>query len=439
LATSPYTIANKAILNKSLREEAWWKTSWAKWAGFASKQGAADWKVPNTPIAVFRDFIQEGRDNMLVPMIRQLQEYPQLGIKTMKGNTEDPRFLWHKVFVSLVRKGFKLPNKVSAQKIRWAVQAKKYLPLLSNWWSRWENHDVTRAFLEGYSYALTASAADGGEAKDKRYHKNFWVYDGAGKNFANNPTYAVGTGPTKNNVITGLLAGTAAADIMSTDTLEAIIPELSYGGIMPITNMGSKPFFPMIINSRQAKDLRSDSDWLAGKGRADGMGINNAIFNGALGTWGPLVLYVDDVIARLPYATSGAILDFFNYSEGAIVGDSTNGYNGMYGKVQKPSTMATGTSAQNTAAAIILGENCMSKGIAGHNDEDPISPGDSVIKRKLLGLGFAMEIDDFGMVKEIGSEQYYGYHRNDFFDEEVGTTPTAEGEPQSAIVCTSVT
>ena len=137
MATSPYTIANKAILNKALREEAWWKTNWAKWAGFASKNTKQNWNIPNTPIAVFQDFIQEGRTDMLVPMLRQLQEYPHLGTQTMKGNTEATRFLWHKVFVHMVRKGVQLPDKVSAQKIKWAMTAKKYLPTLSNWWARW--------------------------------------------------------------------------------------------------------------------------------------------------------------------------------------------------------------------------------------------------------------------------------------------------------------
>ena len=287
--------------------------------------------------------------------------------------------------------------------------------------------------MEGFSYNLTTAVADGGLAKTVRYHKNSWVYAGdTGEKTFVSPTYAVGAGISATNLATALGTYDDAADNMDVDTLEALLPELSYAGIEPISMMGSEEFYPMIINSRQAKTLRQDSDWLAGKGRADAKGINNPIFNGALGTWGKLVLYVDDVIARIPYY-SGSTVDFFTYSEGSQVGTAANGYLGMYAKVQKPTA-----TTQAVAAAIVLGANSMSKGIAGHNDEDPIDPGDATIKRKLLGLGFALEVDDFGMVKEIGSEQYYGYARNDFFDEEVGTTPTAEGEPQSAIVYTHV-
>ena len=407
MATSPYTVANKPILDKMLRDEAWFKTFWAKFAGFASRMNDGRWDLSGKAIDVFNAPRTEGRNEILVPMLRPLIEYPKIGKETLKGDTEVTRYLWHKVFVHLVRQGVEVPDTVDLQKIKWTGVAKRLKPALVDWWARWENHDVTRALLEGFSYHVTDSTY--GLSKTKRYNKNTWIWAGdtSENNFTTNaPTFSYTSSSYKSSLITKF--GTlAAADSMDTKTLEELAPLVSYSNLQPIMTKEGYEFYPMIIHSRQAASLRQDSDWLAAQGRANTPGMQNPIFNGTIGHWGKLAIYVNDVVARLGYAT-GSTLDFFNYSGGTDYSTS-----GTYAKVQ-----TTGTN-QHATCALILGKGALSKAVDTR-------------------LGFAEEQDDFGMIKEIGSSQFYGYARNDYYDEEIdgSTAATDQAEPQSAVVVT---
>ena len=66
-------IGNLAILNAKLRKEAWFNCFWARWAGNVEitkdDNGQPNYKPSGKPIEIFDSFIQEGRDNMLIPFL----------------------------------------------------------------------------------------------------------------------------------------------------------------------------------------------------------------------------------------------------------------------------------------------------------------------------------------------------------------------------------
>ena len=140
--------------------------------------------------------------------------------------------------------------------------------------------------------------------------------------------------------------------------------------------------------------LRQDSRWLTGVAQAGNRGSDNPIFKYAVARWGNILIYQDDLVARLSYALTTATLDFFDYDLATLQADSV----GMYEKVQKPAD------AQNTANALLLGKSSIAEGL-------------------FTDLKYPHENVDHEMITSIGSSRYYGLARMDYYDEELTTAP----------------
>jgi hypothetical protein len=136
------------------------------------------------------------------------------------------------------------------------------------------------------------------------------------------------------------------------------------------------------------------------------------MFNSATYQWGKLLIYCDDVVTRIAYAT-GTTLDFFDYSAGAYA-ENADKTIGMYEKVQLPGTNQRG------CCALILGASAMA--YAPYTEwEFP-----------------EVESQDFGMVKEMAIQSFYGLSRLDFRNNDTIASADETAAPQSAVVVTYV-
>ena len=89
METSQSWIANVELLNSLLRKESWYNTFWAKFSGNVdiseSDNGNPVYKPSGKPIEILNQFIAQGRDNMLIPFIKQLTGSPVYGDTVLKG------------------------------------------------------------------------------------------------------------------------------------------------------------------------------------------------------------------------------------------------------------------------------------------------------------------------------------------------------------------
>ena len=144
-------------------------------------------------------------------------------------------------------------------------------------------------------------------------------------------------------------------------------------------------------------------------------GEGNQIFKGEIGRWGKLVVIENDLVARLPYYNTG-VVNFFDYDLGA---DDT-----LNGRWQLPQMAEEGTgTTQNVACAILIGASSMNEGI--YQDL-------KYIKK---------ESSDYEAVTGMAGTRFYGYARNDAYNEFLGDSeaPTDRLPCQSAIIMTRVT
>jgi len=403
---------NKTILNTELREEVKQDYFWDMFTGISQQSKAGKWIPSGSPIERFMGFKVTGRNNTVLPMIRNVFGYGRVGKAPLVSHEKELSYLYFKLWIHLLRFGVLPPNQVDAEIMAWADMANAVKKQLVNWWAGYLNHDVTRAYLEGYSKHITDAVVDEGLGITKQYPKNFWVYDDGGKDFSNSPTYTYNQTTYKAAIIDKLKAAPTAADVFNVDTLEALPPLISYSNITPWTVDGEKVYV-LIINSRQMKTLRQDSEWQNAVARAANRGKTNPIFKYAVAYWGKFIIYVDDVVARIAYACddTSEVLNFFDYDAGVLQADSV----GMYAKVQSPDP----TEDQNYACALLLGQSSMAEGL-------------------FSDLKYAEEKLDYSMITGIGSSRYYAYARMDYFDEELTTVGTAQQNPQMAVIATVV-
>ena len=409
------TTANKAVLNKDLRKEVQQKSFFTRWTGLATPRKTDAKYIPSgSPIDLF-NFKYEGRDSMQVPVLIDMEGYGEQGKGTLAGNEEEVEFYYQSIFIGLKRSGLRLPDIVDQEIVNMYAKYKDYETLLSNWWAYYESHDVARAFYEGFSKHVTDAAADNGMAKGKRFNPNFWHYDATEKDFSDSPTFSYTAATYEAAISTAMGVTDETTNGFDHYVLEAIAGNIPYHNIEGI-DVGGDECHILIIHPLQAIDLRQDTVWSDAQGRAGGVKLDNPLFKGNIGWWGNICVIVNGLAARIPYY-DGTSVNFFDYDNGATtVADAKS----RYRKVQMPPT-TVGT-VHNVACAILLGKTCMAKGLYS-----PLS-----YKQR--------NVEDYGMVTGIGADQFYGYARNDIYNEFLGdsTAPSAKKDTQSAIIVTFV-
>lgn len=375
---------NVAILNKELAKKAWYNTFFAKLAGFMDETEVNGIKqhvpVPNKVIQVMREFIAQGRDNMLMPMELPLEEPGVYGDGWLKGTGEDIQLRYLQLYVNQWRKAVtKLPGVMSNQRIKIYHMMERAMPALIRWWSHTENQAIFQSFYEGLSPNLTAGTNDDGLGLKARFHPN-WYYVAA----APETITTVGTEKfTKTQAELTEDLTQANAGPQTYKTLHALA-ELITGNLLidPVVHDGSDPFWFYLVSNRTFTKFMQDTTIKADQNSAYNAKLmtHPAINGRRMLYYGGFCIMPDPIgIRRVQDACPDAFLDLAG-------GNLRKGW-------LKPSPGAYPISNN-----IILGSNAMGKGIAS-------------------SMEYTEEHDDHGNVKEIGSNQIVGYNRAEFFSD----------------------
>ena len=416
MAITGLSTADKAVLNGDLQKEVQRKMFFSRFTGKAVPRTIDEkWTLSGSPINTY-DFKPTGRKKMEVPVLGDMGGYGFSGKKTAAGNEEEISLFWQSIFINLKRGALRLPDIVDQETIDMFAAYKDYEELLSNWWAYYENHDVARAYYEGYSKHITDAEADGGLGQAKLLNPNMLNYGGAEaeRDFtANAPTFSYTTDDYMSSIIDTWQAMTTDDDFdhYTLNALEAELPNLNIQG----WDVGGCEIYPLILHPLQVASLENDAVWTDAQGRAGGKGMDNPIFNGNIGTWGPFVLFSNALAARIPYFqdVTGHTINWFDYTGVATVA-TENSANNQYKKAQR-----LGATYMLICSAILMGKNSMNKGIFSGIE----------YKRR--------NEEDYGMVTGIGAQQFYGYARNDAYNTFQGDSQsTAKLDAQSAIVNT---
>lgn len=386
METSQSWIANVEILNELLRKESWHNTFFAKFAGFVDisqdDNGQPTYSPSGKPIEILTDFVSEGRDNMLIPFLRDLTGSPVYGDTVLKGTGEDQSMYWLRSYVNQYRKAvMKRSGQMSEQRQKMFKLYDAARPQLSKWFSKWENQSIFGTFYEGVSPNLSLGTSDDGLGLNKRYHPNWYILDGDVVTAIGTEKYTCTNAQLDSAIGTG---GSCDSD-MNADALldlrvkcmELMIPQIE-------SSQGHK-FWVMLLHPEQMASLQKDDDYKNAQQRAFmGKMLDLPELSGAQGYYAGFVLFEDIVGVREWDATDVGV----DGITGSFFGDSTS---------DRLSPSAVGTSMWN---AIVFGNSCVGKGVADD-------------------LHFTDEIDDHENTIEVGGAVINGYNRADFVAEGV--------------------
>jgi len=394
METSQTWIANVEILNAQLAKESWYNTFWAKFSGnvdiSTAENGNTVYTPSGQPINMMKSFIQEGRDNMLIPFLSALSGSPVYGDTVLKGTGEDQSMKWLRTFVNQFRKAvMKRSGQMSEQRQKMFKLYEAAKPQLSEWFTKWENQAIFQTFYEGVSPNLSTGTNSDGLGLIKRYNPNWYglISD------VITPLGSASTTKTSTHLST-VLGMTAAADA----TVDSDITAASLHGlrvkcmelrIPQMTTKSGHPFWCLILHPQQASTLMQDSNYKSAVQAAyTGKMLDEPELIGAVGYFAGFAIY-EDIVGIREWDESGY---FFGSTVSARFDPTAV-------------TLASGTA--RVYNAIVFGKNAVGKGVA-------------------RDLHFTNEIDDHENTIEVGGAVINGYQRNEYFAEGDATTGTGD-------------
>jgi N4-gp56 family major capsid protein len=366
-------IGNVAILEEKLRREYIHKLFFKNWVGEVKLDKGLD---PNfkkyTPsgkmVEIFPYGKDEGRDNILIPFLKNLTGEPVYGDTVLKGTGEELTMRWLRAYINQERKAvIKRTGKMAEQRAKLYKLYEEAKPALALWFSRVTNVEFFRAIYEGASANLTAAQTVDGVGLVKRYHPNFYYLSAA------STISAVGTeGKTK----TAAELNTAVTNVDTYEICASVLRKLRTKcinlHIPPIYTADGNPFFVLVAHPDQVNNLKADSDYKTAQRDAfTGKMLDSPELSGAVGYYEGFAIFEEYL--------------------GARGWDDSNEH--FFG-----TTIATAfepTTITDNACALVLGSGAI--GIA-----EP---------RK---LHYTNEEDDHGNIIEIGGARIYGINRADF-------------------------
>ena len=373
METSQSWIANVEILNSLLRKESWYNTFWAKFSGNVDiserDNGNPVYKPSGKPIEILNQFIAQGRDNMLIPFIKQLTGSPVFGDTVLKGTGEDQTMNWLRSYVNQYRKAvMKKSGSMSEQRQKIFKLYEEARPQLADWFTKWENQAIFQTFYEGVSPNLSTGTASDGLGLARRYHPNWYMNDGAVLTTLGTAKY------TKTNAN---VDGLSACDTALTGAiLRALRVKMMELKIPQIVTEGGFKYWAMVVHPAQLASLQGDADYETAQ-RYAFTGHKNSMpeINGMAGYYAGFCIFEDIIGIREWDATNVTLM-----------GTNTSG---------RFDAKAVGTAIYN---AIVFGNSAIGKGVASD-------------------LSFTDEVDDHKNTVEIGGAVINGYNRADFFDD----------------------
>ena len=383
--TSQTWIANVEIVNAQLAKESWYNTFWAKFSGnvdlSSDENGNTVYRPSGQPINIMNQFIQQGRDNMLIPFLSDLTGSPVYGDTVLKGTGEDQSMKWLRTFVNQYRKAvMKKSGSMSEQrqKIYKLYEAAK--PQLARWFAKWENQSIFQTFYEGVSPNLSTGTNSDGLGLVRRYHPNWWINDGG-------VLTSVGTsGTTKTNAQLDAAVGKTASDDATCDTgmTAAILHALRVKCMeLRIPQMSTKqghPFWCLVMHPASASALMQDSTYKSAIQAAyTGKMLDEPELIGAVGYFAGFAIY-EDIVGIREWDEAGY---FFGSTTSARL---------------DPTAVTLAAGSDRIYNHIVFGKNAIGKGVA-------------------RDLHFTNEVDDHENTIEVGGAVINGYQRNEYFAE----------------------
>ena len=393
METSQSWIANVEILNSLLRKESWYNTFWAKFSGNVDiserDNGNPVYKPSGKPIEILNQFIAQGRDNMLIPFIKQLTGSPVYGDTVLKGTGEDQSLHWLRASDNQYRKAvMKKSGSMSEQRQKIFKLYEEARPQLADWFTKWENQAIFQTFYEGVSPNLSTGTASDGLGLVRRYHPNWYCND-------DDVLTAVGT---ENQLTVESELDTMESNTnkhMDAEILAKLRVKMMELKIPQIVSESGHKYWALIVHPQQLATLQADSEY------------NNGYLYGNMGKGA----------GSMPqgHGMAGYYAGFCSFEE--IVGirswDNTADANNFFGATTTTRFAATaaGTGIYN---AIAFGASAIGKGVASD-------------------LSFTDEVDDHKNTIEIGGAVINGYNRADFFSETLAAETSAFSKNNPAV------
>jgi len=378
-------ILNVPLLSTKLAKAAWYNTFWAKLANFQgiTRTNGIRQTNPaqNVVVQMLNDFVEEGRDNMLMSMIMPLTEDPVYGDTWLKGTGETLSLRHLRVYINQVRKAVtKSSGNMSNQRLKHMNLMKEATPALIEYWSKWFNAALFMTMYEGISPEISNGKNDQGVGMKVRYHPNMY-YAGT----------ASGSKVTMDTVGTEFYTKTdaqwASADSKVLGALDSYFITLMNMKIKSdlliepiLTDLGD-PFWLWLVHPQQFRGLKTESNIVS---------MQNSAFTGEL---------------RRHPAVRGK--DFLYYDGFCIIEEQTG----------------VRTASKNSATSLAT-QLADTNGWMKPPTNGARCFGSMILGRDALGLGvaenlrFTEEKDDHENVWEIGTRTIRGANRADFFKSE---------------------
>jgi hypothetical protein len=369
-------IANVAILSKELAKESWFNTFWAPFSGnvdLSTLPNGNQIKRPSgKPIEILDSFIEDGRDNMLIPFLKRLTGAPVYGDTVVKGTGEQQVLWWLRSYINQYRKAVEAKSGAMSyqrQKIYRLMEAAK--PQLVEWLAQYENQECSRAYYEGVSKNLSSAVSYDGLGLYKRYHPNFFY------NVGNVLTEAGTAGKTK--IASDLDSAVAATDeeLNTTIMRQLKIKAMNLKIPQMVTRNGYK-YWVMLAHPTQTDMLLADTDYQASSRESYSGLKDNDEMKGLVAYWQGFAIFEDIVAVR---AWDNAAGGFFGDDDTSPIASEFDP-----------------TAITDNICAIVFGNQSMGKGVA----EAP---------------NFTTEEDDHKNIKEIAFNTQNGYNRAEFVAE----------------------
>lgn len=379
---------NVEILNAQLAKEAWYATWFSKLAGFMSQPDTNKndlyHPAPNVVIQVLDAFIQAGRDNMLLPMLKPLEDPGVYGDSQLIGTGEELDMRYLRAYINQHRKAaIKKSGAMSIQRTKIYDMMEKVKPEVVRWWSKTENQAISQCLYEGVSPNLSIGTDDYGLGLKKRFHPNMYIHGSSSP--ADGQITAVGT-EFYTKIVSEITTMVTSARVLtaSAKMLEAFrIYCNSVLLIEPLATKDGHPFWIMLAHPRTFKALRADSTIKTDQNSA----FNTKLMEHPALNGKNFLYYAGFVIIEDPISVRSLYTATTTPELNLAAGDLRKGW-------LLPALQTSGY----LFGSIILGRDAIGKGLAN-------------------SLSFTEETTDHGNVIEIGSNQIYGYNRADYFSE----------------------
>lgn len=370
---------NPQLLDEDLREE---RDRTSYFSQLAEEIATGD-KVPDAVIAMKREFVEAGRDSMIMPLLRPLTNERTQGDLQMLGNEETQQVDNTQVPINVTKHAVRSPGRASRQRSKRLDIFGRAQPQLGRWYGQEIDFESFAALTKGASGNVTDAKSIGGLGFTPtfRSHVNLFVngIDSATiapKGLAAFDSTLAGYDSIVNQAICAMEANsTLAATKFQIQVLDRLIPHIQDFKIEPLT-LGGEPMYVALLHTnawQQTAETNASAAWNALLRDIGTRGETNAILKGAKGIYKNFIIHTS---FHVPGAASGAA------------------NSPSFGSATPHSSLDANTPKVN----FILGRQALNWGIG----ED---------------LSFNDEMTDYGNFQGVQAHQIWGAARPDWKDD----------------------